>query len=200
MIVSLDRLAQSGPYDIVLADPPWPFTGDPNKMAAAGKHYKLMSLEEIAQVPVREILAKRSAVFLWATCSRLPDAVHTLENWGLHYRGVAYIWVKTRADGKPFGPAGVPATFVKPVTELVLVGTTNRIGRPFPIKTQRQHQLVLAPRGAHSEKPAVFRDLIVELCGNRPRIELFARGSDVSGWDRWGDQTAITPHTDKSVE
>ncbi len=189
MIVPLDKLSQAGPYDIVLADCPWPYTGDPNKMAAAGKHYKLMSLEEIAQVPVREILSKRAAVFLWATCSRLPDAVHTLENWGLYYRGLAYIWCKTRADGKLMGPAGVPATFVKPVAELVLVGTTNRIGRPFPIKTQRQRQLVLAPRGAHSEKPAVFRDLIVELCGDRPRIELFARGSDVPGWDRWGDQT-----------
>jgi N6-adenosine-specific RNA methylase IME4 len=185
VLIQFDKLADSGPYDICLADPAWPYTGDPGKNAAAGKHYKLMSLEEIAAVPVRKILAKKAAVFLWATCPRLPDAIQTLANWGLHYRGVAYIWQKTTLKGVPIGAQGVPATFVKPVTEMVLVATTNKTGRPFPILTQKQRQLVPAPRGGHSVKPSVIRERIVELCGDRPRIELFARGI-IPNWDTWG--------------
>ena len=39
----------------------------------------------------------------------------------------------------------------------------------------------------HSRKPAEIRDRIVELCGDVPRIELFARQS-ADGWDRWGNE------------
>lgn len=187
-IILLDQLAQSGPYEIVLADCPWPYTGDPNKMAAAGKHYDLMSLKELAALPVPRILAKKAAVFMWATCPRLPDAVDTLRSWGLHYRGIPYIWVKTTKEGRPIGPQGVPPTFVKPVVELLLVGTTNSLGRPFPIKSSKHRQLILAPRGKHSEKPLIFSELIVDLCGARPRIELFARKEN-PGWDRWGKES-----------
>lgn len=175
----------SGPFDIVLGDPPWMHFGDPNKDAAAGKHYALMPLDEICALPVRSIVSKKAALFLWATCPRMPDALAAMQAWGFHYRGVAHIWIKTRKDGQPVGPQGIPPTFVKPVTELLLVGTTNRVGRPFPILSYKQRQLVYAPREEHSKKPDVFRDLIVELCGDRPRVELFARAR-CPGWTSWG--------------
>jgi hypothetical protein len=44
-----------------------------------------------------------------------------------------------------------------------------------------------ARRGEHSRKPAIVRDKIVELLGDRPRIELFARDT-ADGWDGWGDE------------
>ena len=81
-------------YQIVLADPPWPHYGDPNKHAAAGKHYRLMSMEEIKALPVRSLMAKKAALFLWATGPRLHYAIDAIRAWGLHYRGVVYIWVK----------------------------------------------------------------------------------------------------------
>ena len=39
----------------------------------------------------------------------------------------------------------------------------------------------------HSKKPDEIRDRIVELCGNVPRIELFAR-SKADGWDSLGNE------------
>jgi N6-adenosine-specific RNA methylase IME4 len=48
--------------------------------------------------------------------------------------------------------------------------------------------LVVAPLGEHSKKPDEVRDRIVQLFGDPPRIELFAR-LRVQGWDAWGDQT-----------
>ena len=56
----------------------------------------------------------------------------------------------------------------------------------FRSAISRSRRSFLQPRGAHSEKPAIFRDLIEELCGHRPRIELFARSQAACGWDVWG--------------
>ena len=39
----------------------------------------------------------------------------------------------------------------------------------------------------HSEKPNSARERIVKLCGDIPRIELFAR-QRVDGWDSWGNE------------
>jgi len=173
-------------YEIILADCPWPYYGSKVKDAAAGKHYDLMSLDDIAKIPVREMAEKRAALFLWATCPRLPDAIDTIRAWGWHYRGVAFAWCKVRkSDGALIHGQGVPPTFTKPSMELLLVATTMKTGRAFPLLDLAMPQVVLAPRGAHSEKPAIFRTLITDLLGDRPRVELFAR-QQVDGWDAKG--------------
>ncbi|MBV9264070.1 MAG: hypothetical protein JO324_07085, partial [Candidatus Eremiobacteraeota bacterium] len=79
-------------------------------------------------------------------------------------------------------------TFTKPTSEFVLAATTVRSGRPFPVRDLAQAQVVLAPRVGHSRKPAVFRTMIEQLCGDRPRIELFAR-EPAPGWLSWGAQS-----------
>jgi N6-adenosine-specific RNA methylase IME4 len=172
-------------YDIVYLDPPWHYYGSAVKDAAAGKHYPLMTVDELASIDIHSILNKKAAVFMWATCPRLDFAMKLVEAWGLTYRGVAYVWVKTNRRGQIISGQGVQPTFTKPTTEFVLAATTVATGRPFPIHDLAQAQVVLHPRGAHSEKPAVFRRHIERLCGDRPRIELFARSHD-EGWDAWG--------------
>lgn len=180
-------LIPPGPFDIVYADPPWPMWGDPNKDAAAGKHYSLMTLEEIRALPVRASMSRDAALFLWATCPRLDLALDAISAWGLHYRGVAFVWVKTAKDGHIIHGQGVPPTATKPTTELCLLATTNRRGRPFPLLNAAVPQVVLASRGAHSEKPAVIREHIEALYGPRSRLELFARQS-APGWAAWGNE------------
>ena len=49
------------------------------------------------------------------------------------------------------------------------------------------HQVVFAPIAEHSKKPDIIREKIVELAGDLPRIELFARQSP-TGWDVWGNE------------
>ncbi len=176
-------------YDIVYADPPWFYYGSQIKDAAAAKHYPLMSQSELAQLPVRAIMNKRAALFLWCTGPRLNFAIELIESWGLHYRGVAYVWVKINSKGEPIRGQGVPPTFTKPTTEFVLAATTMPTGRPFPIRDLRQAQVLFAPRAAHSRKPPIVRQCIEELCGRRPRIELFAREA-ARGWDAWGAEAS----------
>jgi N6-adenosine-specific RNA methylase IME4 len=175
----------SAAYDVVLADPPWPMWGDPNKDAAAGKHYSLMTTDQIHDMPVRGLFREKGALFLWATCPRLNLAFDAIRAWGLHYRGVAFIWTKTRRDGAVIGAQGIPPTGTKPTAELCLLATTNARGRPFPLLDAAVRQDVFAPRGRHSEKPDEIRKRIVRLYGDRPRVELFARAA-TDGWDRWG--------------
>lgn len=179
-------------YDIAYVDPPWYYYGSPIKDAAAAKHYPLMDLDELGAIDIRRLLNKSAAVFLWATCPRLNFAVQLISKWGLHFRGVAYVWVKTNQRGAIISGQGVPPTFTKPTTELLLAATTKPTGRPFPIFDLAQSQVILHPRAAHSEKPAVFRKRIEELCGDRPRIELFAR-SRARGWDAWGAEVERAP-------
>lgn len=42
-------------------------------------------------------------------------------------------------------------------------------------------------REEHSKKPDETRERIVELVGDLPRIELFAR-KEYQGWDCWGNE------------
>ena len=60
------------------------------------------------------------------------------------------------------------------------------IGKPKRI-SKSVKQLVVDNRREHSRKPDCVRDRIVELCGDLPRIELFAR-QKTEGWDCWGDE------------
>lgn len=54
-------------------------------------------------------------------------------------------------------------------------------------KSKKVHQFIISPIREHSRKPDEARDKIIELMGDVPRIELFAR-QIVPGWDSWGNE------------
>jgi N6-adenosine-specific RNA methylase IME4 len=167
--------------------------GDPNKNAAAGKHYALMSESELRALPIRDLFAGQGALFVWATCPRLDLAIRMIESWGLYYRGVAFVWVKVRQDGGLIHGQGIPPTATKPTSELCLLATTCKRGRPHPLLDAAVPQVVLSPRGAHSQKPTVIYELIDRLYGPHvTKLELFARQRR-AGWLAWGDQLGEAP-------
>jgi site-specific DNA-methyltransferase (adenine-specific) len=192
----------TGKWDIIYIDPPWRYyrgdtkAGYTDYSGAAEKHYPTMSEEEICALPMRSIMSDTSVVFMWATGPMLASAIRVIDAWDLWYRGVTYVWVKTKQDGSMMGAFGTIPTFTKPKTEFVLAATINKRARPFPITTIKQDQLVFAPRGRHSEKPEEVRRRIVELCGDRSRLEMFAR-TKVAGWDAWGNE--VPPEGEKDA-
>ncbi len=154
-------------------------------MGAAGNHY---TCHGVADMP-SPMQFDPDVVYCWATCPRLDVAVEALRYWGLTYRGVAFVWVKTRKDGVPLAGIGVRPTHVKPTTELVLVGSRKRTGRPLPLCNENQAQVILSPRGRHSEKPAAVYEAVSRLHGPEHRyVDMFAR-AERSGWEVWGDET-----------
>ena len=178
-------------YDIVLIDPPWPHFNDKTGTNIASKHYSLMTMEEINRMPIKSILKKNAAVFCWATTPRLDLAIEAIKSWGLNYRGIAHIWVKTRkGDNAIIHGQGVPPTYSKPTTEVLLLATTKKAGRPIPLLNCALPQVVLAPREEHSTKPQKFRALIDSAFKddkNLNKIEIFARKNGIVGWDAIGN-------------
>ncbi len=176
-----------GEYGVVLADPPWGYYGQQDKWGAAEKFYRTMADEDLLKLPMLNLMAAKSVLFLWATSPRLDFAMRCMETWGLHYRGVAFVWVKTRKDGQPIGAQGVRPSIVKPTTEFVLAASTVAKGRPLPLADEGVPQVVLAPKQEHSVKPVEVHERIERLYPNQTKIELFARARR-PGWIAWGNE------------
>lgn len=175
--------------DVVLADPPWSYHGQQGKWGAAAKFYPTMSDAEILALPVRSIMSNRSVLFMWATGPRLDFAMDCLDAWGLHYRGMAFVWVKTKADGSPIGAQGVRPSIVKPTTEFVLAASTVAKGRPLKLHDESVRNVVMHPRMEHSRKPDEVHASIERLYPDSTKVELFARRPR-NGWTVWGNEVA----------
>jgi N6-adenosine-specific RNA methylase IME4 len=181
----------AGEYDIILADPPWQYSGQPDKWGAAAKFYTTLSLGEIDEIgwPIIKRLSPNGILFLWATSPLLDYAMTTLEGWGLHFRGVAFVWEKTKKSDPEvrIGAQGVRPSIVKPVCEFVLAGSPVEKGRPLPLADESIRQVVLAPKREHSRKPDEVQERIELMYPTATNLEMFAR-SRRDGWDAWGDE------------
>lgn len=190
---NLDSLAQCQPnYRVIYADPCWSYTNTRvggSGTSAAQSQYATLSVDQLSALPVRDVAAPDAVLFLWATLPLIEDAFPVMRAWGFEYKTCGFVWVKTnKKAGTPFWGMG---SWTRSNTELCLIGVRGRIKS----LSHGVHQLIEAPETlyspvlAHSEKPAIVRDRIVELCGEESdRIELFARGDRADGWDRWGNQ------------
>ncbi|NCV44543.1 MAG: hypothetical protein EBW15_07100 [Actinobacteria bacterium] len=174
-------------YDVLLIDPPWSYFGDQTKDGAAAKFYDTLTDQEIRMLPVRKLMNDKSIAFVWATGPRLDAAIYTIASWGLHYRGVAFVWVKTNRQGVPIGARGVRPSIVKPTCEFVLACSPVRKGRPMPLADESIPNTVLAPTREHSVKPDAVHERIEAMYPNAKRLEMFARRPR-EGWQVWGDQ------------
>jgi len=171
-----------------LADPPWSYYGDQGKWGAAAKFYETMTDQELLDFTlVSEVLRPRGILFCWATSPRLDFALQCIRNWGLTYRGVAFVWVKTKKDGTPIGAQGVRPSITKPLCEFVLAASRVAKGRPLPLHDEGIVQTVLAPKGEHSEKPNQVQDAIDRMYPNADKLEMFARRRR-RGWLAWGNE------------
>ena len=107
-----------------------------------------------------------------------------MEAWGFTYKTAAFVWVKKYKCGKNFVGMGA---YTRANAEICLLGVTPDFRAGTQIKSCCVQQIIEAPIQAHSVKPDETRRRIVELLGDVPRIELFAR-QRVPGWDAWGDE------------
>jgi N6-adenosine-specific RNA methylase IME4 len=180
-----------GPFSTVLADPPWRFQNRTGKVAPEHRRlsrYDTMSAKEIAALPVAEVTAARSHLYLWVPNALLAEGLMVLEEWGYTYKA-NLVWHKVRKDGGSDG-RGVGFYF-RNVTELVLFGVRGAMRTLPPGRTQVN--LLATRKREHSRKPDEQYD-IIERCSPGPYLELFARYPR-PGWSAWGAEAApeITP-------
>ena len=168
-------------YKIIYADPPWPYQHHQSNENNTKDAYKSMTMEEIKTLPIQKLCDKDCLLFLWATMPKLQEALDTLKSWGFDYITTPFVWVKQNPkNDKIYSGMGY---WTNSNVEIVLLG---KKGSPKRVKTNIK-QIVMAHRGKHSAKPNEVRNRIVELMGDVPRIELFAR-EKVKGWDSHGNE------------
>jgi len=176
-------------YQTIYADPPWRFANRTGKVAPEHKRltrYETMSVEEIMALPVADVAAKKSHLYLWVPNALLPDGLAVMKAWGFEYK-TNLVWEKIRKDGMPDG-RGVGFYF-RNVTEILLFGIRGKNNRTLQ-PGRSQVNLLRTEKREHSRKPDEFVDLI-EACSSGPRLEMFARGNR-DGWDMWGNQADAT--------
>jgi len=145
-----------------------------------------MCIDELCALPVAEIAAPDSALFLWATFPQLPEALRLIKAWGFKYKTVAFVWLKKNPK-KPDGWYMGLGHWTRANAEVCLLATRGHPHR----QTANIHQFIIAPLREHSRKPEEAREKIVALMGDVPRVELFARQSP-PGWDVWGNEVEPT--------
>jgi len=169
-------------FSTVLADPPWRFLNRTGKVAPEHRRlsrYDTMGVEQIAAMPVADIVHERSHCYLWVPNALVADGLLVMDRWGFTYKSML-VWHKVRKDGGSDG-RGVGFYF-RNVTEVVLFGVRGSLRTLDP--GRRQVNLFSSRKREHSRKPEELYD-IVEACSPGPYLELFARYGRL-GWTAWG--------------
>jgi N6-adenosine-specific RNA methylase IME4 len=120
---------------------------------------------------------------MWCTDPLLPKQIPIVEKWGFVFSTVGFTWVKTNKNKMKNYYFKGPGYWTRANTETCILATK---GKPKRI-SGNVDRLVVSERREHSRKPDRIRGDIVKLCGDLPRIELFAR-QKFDGWDVWGNE------------
>ena len=135
-------------------------------------HYPTLSVGEIALLPIMNLAADDSLLFLWVTSENLHRAGMVMYSWGFDLRTTAFVWCK--------GTFGL-GYWTRKGAEICLLGIRGKPKR----QAADVPEVITAPRGAHSAKPEEVYGRIERLVSG-PYIELFARDRR-PGWDAWGN-------------
>jgi N6-adenosine-specific RNA methylase IME4 len=187
-----------GQYSTILADPPWQFQNRTGKIAPEHKRllrYPTMTLKEVMALPVNDLAADPSHLYLWCPNALLQEGLNVMKAWGFTYKA-NIVWHKIRKDGGPDG-RGVGFYF-RNVTELLLFGIKGKMRTLKPGRTQvnflrTQENFLETRKREHSRKPDEIFD-IVERCSPGPYLELFARFPR-EGWSQWGNEDVEENHS-----
>ena len=169
-------------YQIIYADPPWSYWAGGKKNAS--RHYKCQDIDWIYNLPVGKIAHDNCALFMWATFPVLPECIETVKHWGFRYVTTAFVWIKrNRKSMSWFWGCG---NYTRANAEICLLGIKGTMKR----KSKKVHQIIDCAVCSHSDKPDEIKKRIIDLFGELPRIELFARPKTFfnDGWDVWGNE------------
>lgn len=176
-------------FGAVLADPAWNYDVWAEGSARnAQSKYKTMSVEEIAKIPVADVMKDDSVLFMWFTWPRLKGALEVLEAWGFRYSTCAFCWIK--------GDARQVEMFQDHIDPFMGMGYWTRSNAEAALLGVRGHpkrlnadvlQAIVEPRREHSRKPSCTYERIERLVPG-PMLELFARNTR-SGWVSIGNES-----------
>lgn len=179
-------------YNILYCDPPWQFsnkkTGGSMKSGSANQ-YPVMTIDSLKKLDIESITEDDCALIMWWVGAMPQEAIDLVNAWGFTIKNMnAFVWNKITQKNKPHFGMGF---YTRAGSESCLIATKGKI-KPlshsvravFNAECQIQFEGKVSQ---HSKKPVQVRDLIVELFGGLPRLEMFARTKS-EGWDVFGNE------------
>ena len=171
-VSNLNILIEEGAkFKTILADPPWSYSNKATR-SASNKHYKTMTLDDMASLPIAALADNQSHLHLWTTNAFIFDCKRIIEAWGFEYKS-CLIWAKPQM--------GI-GNYWRVSHEYLLFA--NRGNLRF--QDHSEMSWVICNRTKHSSKPEAIREKI-ERVSLGPYLELFARET-YPGWVSWGNE------------
>ncbi len=168
-------------YKIIYADPPWAYKDKALNRGGALLHYPVQNNEDLMRLNVKDIADQDCILFLWVTFPKINEVFSIIKCWGFEYKTIGFTWIKkNKKSGTNFWGMG---RWTRANAEVCLICTK---GKPKRISAS-VHSVIESVIERHSKKPDIVRDKIIELVGDLPRMELFAREKN-EGWDCWGNE------------
>lgn len=190
------------PYSTIVADPPWDHSDGTGVRFGRGDSrygnwvegedagittvpYSVMTVEDVAALPVVDIAAVDAHLYLWTTNRYLRDSYEVAEAWGFKVASTL-VWCKEPFGFNVGGTFGSTVEFVHFCRRGSLAATGSSPTRWFrwPRKMASPVRRGEKRSAGHSNKPPAFLDL-VEQVSPGPYVELFCRSPRL-GWDHWG--------------
>lgn len=183
------------PAKLVYTDCPWRFevrSRENGLCRAPDQHYQTMSVDDICVMDIGPI-ADDALLPMWVYDPMLPDAFKIAEAWGFpKFVTVLFRWIKT-TDGQyrlfddserlNFGLGY--HTRGGGCEEVWLF----KRGKGLPVLRHDIRKEFFAPVRQHSRKPDQVAGWLVDLYGDVPRVEIFARMTR-QGWRAHGLEKA----------
>lgn len=189
-------------YQVIYADPPWAFsnqnTGGSMKSSAQAK-YTVTSTEDLKRLDVGSIADDNCVLVMWYVGAMPQDAIDLVKSWGFTLKNMnGFVWNKLTVNNNPFFGMGFWSRAGSESAIIAVKGkptpacrSVRAVGNYDP-ESLDEVLAHLCYVGAyqnirHSQKPDEFRDKCVELMGDVPRLEMFAR-TKTKGWDVFGNE------------
>jgi len=171
-----EELTVEKKYKVIYADPPWDY-GLNNRTGFGGDastHYTTMTMQELYDLPVKDLAEENAVLFIWVTSPFLEKSFAVIHAWGFTYKA-SFVWDKIKHNMGHYNS----------VRHEFLLVCTKGSATPENKKLFDSVQNIERSK-THSEKPEEFRDIINTLYPSADKIELFSR-INVEGWDTWGN-------------
>ncbi len=182
----------SGPYSLAYADPCWSFTAWDSETGldrAPDAHYETMTVTQM--ISLAPNMSKNSLLAMWVYDPMLPAAMTLGHEWGFEFVTVLFRWFKTTDDQlRMFDPTPKPNFGMGYHTR---GGACEECwlfkrGTGLPVLRHDIRKEFFRPIREHSRKPDEVAGWLVDLYGDVPRLEMFAR-TQRKGWDVMGNET-----------